>query len=188
MLLSVAANGQNLLIEDFTDTTTLNVLPSASFANATGAFFFNDAGSTLNVAFGDTLSSFFAWDFNDNLLDLSTAVSVELTATALLSGNGSSSYQVAFQDSTTATIASATFAASSLTGSEVSEALVFGGGFNQGDLANVERITVFASQLPAQNWNITFDNLSVTQVPEPSTYALMLLSGLGLYLIRRIRK
>ncbi|MDX6766827.1 MAG: PEP-CTERM sorting domain-containing protein [Candidatus Methylacidiphilales bacterium] len=96
----------------------------------------------------------------------------------ILSGNTSSVYTFNIIDSGLNVLASATFTAAELTGVDVLKTLNIISPINA---ANGWQIAADGS--PLSNTRVSFDNVAL--VPEPSTYALLLVGGVALVALRR---
>jgi len=145
-----------------------------SYANSGGAASYTDNGTTGSVV--GSFTSNFLWLANSDQDWTSAANGLELTATN--NSGTTSSYEIFIVDATTASLGSAVFTASALTGGPVTAAFSV-----TGDLTTARGFRIFTGGGSNDAMDITMDNLAT--VPEPSSMALIGLGAAGLYFLRR---
>jgi len=175
-LSTTIANAQ-LLISNFDDFNSPAI--SGTFGNGSGATPTQNSGSVSFVG-GDAANGF--WGYLGTY-DFTGFNALELTATAGTGASDSATYAIEFREGST-TIACASWLATELTGSAVSKSLNI-----TGNLANVDRIFFIGDGdiINGNQFNIEYDNLTATAIPEPSTFALLAMGAAGLAFVRRKR-
>lgn len=180
-LLSLGTISAQVVLQDFSSTVTANTYfygtweasgntsgtnsPNASFSQGSGVYNI-DATNATNA---DNSKIEFFYSPNTSISSFT-----QLTVIAqALTNNAATSFQVILLDSGAKT-ATATFNASSfLVGSysTASSALTFSSGFNTAAIDSM----IITGAIPSgtARFNFSFDNISATAVPEPSTYAAL---------------
>jgi hypothetical protein len=192
--------GQVVLLSDFSSAAAFST--SWSIENGTGAPF---GGPNNGTPVGTVQVT--SGDFTGNMtrvqaFDLQGATTASFTIIGRNDGFGGAFFNpnltgsgivVGLLDGSSNAIASFTFDTSAVdpfigigTGGVFNAPIVFQAGFDNTDLANVAQFTIGLDGIPGSSIaHYGFNNLTVTLIPEPSTYALLLIGGAGLLALRR---
>jgi hypothetical protein len=173
---AVCATHAQLTINDFTDYTTS---AAGAFNGGASSWTMTQGAGTGDIAFQDGFTGSAVW--SGGSLDLSQALTMTLSATQTVFAGSADGYTVAFLDGGGGVLGSLSWITAQL-GTAIDATSLQSLGTVQGYSIGG------AGSAPGTFISASFDDLSFTQIPEPSSFALMGLGGAALYFLRRRRK
>lgn len=175
---ALAASGQTILLDDFnTGTVSGATIGGTSWLSQT-----TQNATTLTV--GGTAKDDNGWGDTFSALNLSAMTTINITAQRD-AGNVAPTFSVQFLDSglqsQTFTVSTASFLVGSM-----STVTINIGGWGSVNPTDITEWNIGGGGVGTNAFRMTLDNLSVSAVPEPSTYAALAgLIGLGAAMLRR---
>jgi PEP-CTERM motif len=193
VILGIFATVRATTLSDFspfisTDTVT------RGFATG-GGWSFNQNPTSVDVSGSDNTSNYVDYYFGDVGVSISLAVNTNLALTAnTLADNTASAFKINLSDTSNVNFAYYTVTTSLLSSSASATPVILSvgnvdSGFDWNHVQGFKLVGLSQTFDTDKKLSISFDNLSTSAIPEPSTYAALFgLGALGLSAVRRRRK